>query len=491
MRIAIACVAQETDTFSPVLTELAHFRQLALYYGDEILQHTRGVGPLGGALQVFEGEPDVQVIPIIMAKAGAGGPVSWETVVAFRDALVDGLSSALPLDGLCLFLHGAAASPKLADVEGYLLTTVREVVGERVPIVMPCDHHANITQQIVDRTDAIVGFRTQPHDQFETGYRAAEILMEIARGMRTPTVAWRKIPLISHQEQFLTCGGPMKQWFDMARDLEKRDEVINVATFPMQPWLDVEEGGWSVVVTTDNDPELADSLAKEVANEAWRLRDAFQVMSSVSVSEAVRRAESAPKGLIVLSDTGDSVLGGAPGDSTVILREMLEQHIQSLALVPMYDAESALAAFEAGVGSQVRLQLGGKADNVFSRPVEVDARVADLTIGRIDSSVAGSSSFDMGRTALLEIGSIRVVVSEFRGVGGTHPIVYRRHGIEPAEAKMVVVKTASNFQYYADMTAKVIRADSPGMTQSHMEQFEWKRLPRPIYPLDPMDTWSA
>jgi len=491
MRIAIACVSQETDTFSRVITEIDSFGQRSLYYGDDILEHTRGIGPLGGALEVLEGESDVEIVPIIMAKAGAGGPISWETILTFRDALVDGLSSQLPVDGMCFCQHGAATSTKLDDVEGFLLTEVRQVIGDSIPIVMPCDHHANITQQIVDRTDAIVGFRTQPHDQFETGYRAAEILMEIMRGKRTPTVSWRKIPLISHQEQFLTSGGPMKQWFDMARNLEKRDDVINVATFPMQPWLDVEEGGWSVVVTTDNDPELADSLARDVANEAWRLRDAFQVMSSVTVADAVRRAEAAPKGLIVLADTGDSVLGGAPGDSTVILREMLAQNIQSLALVPMYDAESAFAAFEAGVGSQVHLRLGGKADNVFSQPVEVDARVADLATGRIESSVTGMSSFDMGHTALLEIGSIRVVVSEHRGIGGTHPSVYRRHGIEPADAKMVVVKTASNFQYYADMTAEVIRADSAGTTQSHMENFQWKRLPRPIYPLDPMDDWSA
>jgi microcystin degradation protein MlrC len=135
--------------------------------------------------------------------------------------------------------------------------------------------------------------------------------------------------------------------------------------------------------------------------------------------------------------------------------------------------------------------VGGKRDNLFSQPVEVTGRVAALAEGWLSADVVGLGAFDMGRSALLEVGPIKLVVSEFRGVGGNHPVVYRRFGIEPAEAKMVVLKTASNFQYYADLTSEVIRADTPGLTMSHLEQLPWRNLPRPIYPLDELPEWRA
>jgi microcystin degradation protein MlrC len=259
----------------------------------------------------------------------------------------------------------------------------------------------------------------------------------------------------------------------------------------MQPWLDVPEGGWAAVVITDDDPPLARQLAAELANKAWELRESFLGQESVTPEQAVRRAEEAERGLVVLSDTGDSVFGGATGDSTCLLAEMLRQKIIGTALVPMVDPEVVEYAIQAGVGSQITVEVGGKLDNVFSKPVQVTGRVAGMGGGRLEAQVIGLESFDMGKAVLLEVGPIKLVVSAQRGVGGNHPIVYRHLGIEPAEAKMVVLKTASNFQYYSSMMSVLIRADTPGMTQSHLEQFRWTQLPRPIYPLDDLPEWKS
>src|SRR5690606_30442646 len=163
----------------------------------------------------------------------------------------------------------------------------------------------------------------------DTGYHAAKLLFARLQGRVRPTMAWHKIPMITHQEQFLTSQGPMKRWFDRARAMEQQPGVLSVSPFPMQPWLDVPEGGWPTVVITDNDPALAQRLSAELAQMAWDMRDDFWVYASIPPAEAVRRAESAANGLVVLSDHGDSVFGGATGDSTVILREMVTQQIQS------------------------------------------------------------------------------------------------------------------------------------------------------------------
>lgn len=492
MRIAIAEVGQETCSFTPVRTTVDTFRQYGLYEGAEIIEkRRRGRGVLAGFFDRAEEEAiDLVPLPIISGWAGANGMLTAETVAFFTERVVSGLRQLHDLDGLFFSLHGAAAAEDEPDVEGALLAAARSVVGPNVPIVAPFDHHGNVTQRMIANLNGLVAHRTQPHDPYETGYLAAKQLFAIIRGEICPTIAWHKIPLITHQEQFLTSSGPMKRWFDRARAMEELPGVVAVSPFPIQPWLDVPEGGWTTVVVTDNDPALAERLSAELAQMAWEMREEFWIYESVSPEEAVRRAV-AGSGLVILSDTGDSVFGGATGDSTVLLREMLAQEITKTALVPIVDPEVAAIAHAAGEGSTIDVALGGKLEPLFGRPVQVTATVEALADGILEADVIGRTAFDMGQTALLSIGSICVVVSEHVGIGGNHPVVYRRFGLEPAQADMVVLKTASNWQYYRDMATMIIRADSDGPTMSHLERFDWQQIPRPCYGLDPLAEWRA
>ncbi len=486
MRIAIAHIGQETCSFTPKRTTLETYRHFGLYEGNEILEKVLAGSVLGGFLAAAEEERiELVPLPIVRGWAGASGLLTADTLSWFEQKLVAGLQQIQPIDGFFFSQHGAAAAENEPDVEGYLLAAARRVLGKSVPIVAPLDHHGNITALMMQHMDALVGHRTQPHDPFDTGKLAAHLLFATVRGDIRPTMAWRKLPLITHQEQFLTSRGPMKRWFDRARQMESSiPGVLSVSPFPMQPWLDVPEGGWATVVVTNNDPALAQRLADEHAQMAWEMRDEFLVTESISPAEAVRRAELAERGLVLLSDTGDSVFGGAPGDSTSILGEMLRQRIASTALVPMVDPEVVAIALEAGLGREITVQLGAKQSTAFHQPVELTAKVAGIGGGRMMAEIVGLESFDMGRAVLLEVGSIKIVVSEVEGVGGNHPVVYRHFGVEPAQAKMVVMKTASNFQGYADMASQIIRVDTPGATMSHLARFAWQHLPRPIYPLD-------
>jgi microcystin degradation protein MlrC len=336
-----------------------------------------------------------------------------------------------------------------------------------------------------------VAHRTQPHDPFDTGILAGRLLFAQLQGTIKPTMAWRKIPMITHQEQFLTSQGPMKAWFDLAREMETRPGVVSASTFPMQPWLDVPEGGWAASVVTNDDLPLAQALAAELADQAWALREQFCQQESISPEAAIHRALAAERGLVILSDTGDSVFGGAAGDSTTILREMLRQQITQVAMLTVVDPEVVDIAISAGEGSEITVMLGGKLDTNFGQPMEITATVAGIGGGRIETQVITLESFDMGRAVLLKAGSIMIVVSEECGVGANHPMVFRHFGVEPAEAKMLVVKTASNWQYYRDMTSEVIRVDTPGATMSALQDFTWQLLPRPIFPLDDLPAWSA
>jgi microcystin degradation protein MlrC len=491
VRIAVAEIAQETDSFSPLRADLKDFEAHGLYLGREIRDRMPGVGPVGGFLEVAAGQgTPIDLVPIIRAWGGAGGAITRETLDYLTARLVEGLRQSPPLDGVFLSLHGAAASEGEDDVEGFLLQTVRGVVGDAIPVVAALDHHANITQKMVDHASALIGHETQPHDPPATGRKAAKVLFGVLRGEVRPTVAWRKIPMITPQDQFLTSEGPMKEWFDLARQMEHRPGVLDVSPYPMQPWLDVAEGGWSVVAHTDNDPELAGSVATEMADRAWGLREQFWVSGRVAADEALRRAAAAERGLVILSDTGDSVYGGAPGDNTCILRALLDAQVACPAFVPVVDAEALDAAVAAGVGARITVDVGGKMDREFSRPVRVAGKVAAISNGfTVDLHDRGVC--DLGRTALLQAGSVFIALLGHRSFAINHPVLYTHLGLDVADAKVVVVKTASNFQFFSRWRSGLIRVDSPGTTQSDLTAFRWKRLPRPIYPLDPLTDWRA
>jgi microcystin degradation protein MlrC len=493
MRLAIAEIGQETCHFTSVRTTVDTFRQYGLYEGDALLEK-RGAanGYIAGFMQAVEEEQmDLVPVPIISGWAGANGPLLAETVEFLVEKIETGLKNAGAVDGMFFGLHGAASAENEPDVEGRLLEVARRILGPDVPIVVPFDHHAGITRLKMANLNGLVGHRTQPHMPFDTGYWAAKQLFAIVRGDIKPTIAWHRVPMIAHQEQFLTARGPMKVWFDRAREMEKMDKVVAVSPFPMQPWLDIPEGGWVTVVVTNNDQELAQQLSAELAQMVWDMREQFWVYESIPVADAVQRAVAAEKGLIILSETGDSVFGGATGDSTVVLTELVKQQVPELALVTIVDPESVHACWQAGAGSTLDLRIGGKLDPVFGKPLATQAKVLALGEGVIEARMGIRSEYNMGKRALLEIGNVRVVVSENVGVGGNHPSVYQSFGIEPADAKIAVLKTASNFQYYSDITSEVIRVDSVGPTMSHLEQFDWKDLPRPIYPLDDLPSWQA
>jgi len=501
MRIAIAQVKQESNTFSPVHGTLEDFEQNGLFYGTNFLNKLKSRGEVGGFLDIIEQEkPDAELFPILYAFGHANGRLEDKVLRFFEDKLVEGLKKAPPIDGILFALHGAACAEGVDDIEGYLLSVVRGVIGNNIPIVVSLDHHANITRKMVQLSNLMVGTETQPHNHNETGRRAAQLFFSLLRGDFTPTLAWEKIPLIvGYHERLDTAEGePMKEWFDLARKLEKVPGVISISNFPMQPWLDIEEAGLATIVYTDNDSQLAKELVAQLANKAWSLRERFWKSTRLSPQEAVSYAVSAPERPIILSDPSDTI-GGAPCDSTCILQEMLRQKITCSALVPIYDPEVYRQAATAGLGSTITVKVGGKFGSQFYSPVEVTGKVTGITEGfEVDlmkggKKIVGSWSFMIQKgTVILEAGSIKLLISESRITSGRHPGIYRFFGIEPNEAKLIVMKTGTNFRDY-NMVKKIIRVDCPGYAQGDLTKFEWKRAPRPIYPMDKdtMGGWHA
>ncbi|MCA9115970.1 MAG: MlrC C-terminal domain-containing protein, partial [Planctomycetaceae bacterium] len=336
------------------------------------------------------------------------------------------------------------------------------------------------------------GHQTQPHDLPHTGEVASRLLFRLLAGEFQVAAAWRKIPMITPQDQFLTSHGPMKEWFDLCRALEQRPGVLSVSACPMQPWLDVLEGGWTITAYTAGDQELAEQVAAEAAAFAWEHREAFWKSERVAPAEAARHIAHLDSGLVILSDTGDSVYGGAPGDSTILLRELLavKDSFSAPVLVPLIDPEAVQAARTAGIGSRFDLEVGARRDSVFSTPVRLTGTVAALSES-MQFLIEERGECNLSQTALIDTGMVKVALLSRPAFAINHPVLYRHLGLEVSEALAVVVKTASNFQFFAPWRTEMIRCDTAGMTQSNLKDFNWQQVPRPMWPLDELDSWDA
>ena len=370
MRIGLYQMSQETDTFNPLLTTMDDFAAFGLETGPEMLEtpprpeHDRRLPRGGGGVR--PGRRDRRASDTgSLSPAGGSRPTRCASSRTGCEAGWRGRTPRRPRDAAPRRLLRRRRS---TTSKGRLLAIAR---GRSRPgharSSSTIDHHANVTQAMVDGCDALVGYRTQPHDPFDTAVASTNLLLRIVAGEVRPAMAWRKIPLLSHQEQYLTSGGPMKTWFDRARALEREPGILSVSTFPMQPWLDVEEAGWAAVVVTDGDRQRAERRPTRLADLAWSLRAEFQVKTSVSADEAVstpKQADARRKPLVILSDHGDSVFGGAAGDSTVLLAALLRLGLAGRALVPLIDP-AAVAALAGAESTRRDVTVGGNVDRVL------------------------------------------------------------------------------------------------------------------------------
>ena len=487
-RVAIVAYSQETSSFTTQRTTLDTFRAYGLAEGPAVLEN-RSNHEIGGFLHElqaagFEWEP----CPVIHATAGAHGPLTAATRTWFEERITAGIRAAAPLDAVYLALHGAAAADDEPDTEGRLQELVRARPSDPAPRSC-CPSTTTPTSRSAWSTAATPWSRTaRSRTPCATpGGSPLACSCPSCAASFEPTIAWRKIPLITHQEQFLTAGGPMKAWFDRARAMERLPGVASASTFPMQPWLDVAEGGWACAVVTDGDPRAGRAACRragrsglgaarrvpeagehQLRRRRWRRPSPRTAAWWCCPTPATASGEARPA-------TARRCWPSCSGNG----RHRWRWCRWSIRSWPS-------RAARAGAGGSVRGPLGRALDPQFGPPVEIDAEVVAVGGGVIEVPVQALTSFDMGTACLLRSGSIYVVVSEHTGIGGNHPAVYQHFGLDVADAKMVVVKTASNWQYYRPWTSQVIRADTPGPTQSGLHELDWKHLPRPIYPLDPL-----
>jgi microcystin degradation protein MlrC len=324
----------------------------------------------------------------------------------------------------------------------------------------------------------------------ERGCEAARLLARMIRGKVRPTQAFRQLPLITLPPKQCTLREPMQSLMQRVFQLES-DPGIDTATVAMGfPFADIQDAGVSVLVTTDNDSDLAERKADELAGWLWELRDELQP-ELLPVNEVIRFAGENREGLVIYADGSDNPGGGAPCDGTVALRALLEADFQGAVVGILYDPETAAQAHAAGVGSTIPARIGGKTDNLHGAPVETNAYVRALCDGHFihRGPMRRGLPGEFGPMALLVIGGVEVVVASRRSQLLDSEML-RIVGVTPEHRKLLVVKSAVHFRAdFGPRASHIFDADTPGIHRPDFAVFDYQKLRRPIYPLDSAVQW--
>ena len=495
-RIGVGRISQEGNGFSSLETSLADFENYGgLLVGHQVLEQPDRRDEVTGFVEAIEaGGEDFEVIPLMSTEALPSGPVTADAVRSLDETLRGALRSAGELDGILFCLHGAMTSMAIPDLDGHFLEIIRQEMGEEIPVVGTLDFHANVTRQMVDLSTALVAYRTHHHvDIVETGIRAGEILMRTLRGELRPVMAWQKVPLVFPPPDDGTHSGPLKELFDTFISWDDLDGVVACSLCPCHCWQDIPELGLTALAVTDDDYPLARRLARQLAVQAWDARDRLLPENMLSPEAAVRAAAGTPGTPLVITDSADVVGGGAPGDTTTLLKALLEyrDHVDGLILADLPDPEAVRRIMTAGPGAVVTLDVGGKRDTRFSQPLRVTGRVLSVTDGVIeDVGRFGNEPFvEAGNTVCLAIDNVRLVLHE-RPIMGPQPSLFRKVGIEPYEAKIIMLKTGIGFKVTYSLAKAVFRADCPGATSYNLCNYAYTRAPRPLYPIEPDIDWE-
>lgn len=491
MRIACGGVQHETNTFSITPTTLADFERDSgcgadFDGGETIVTLYRNTGTIQGGYLDAAAEQGVELLSLLSAHAQPSGVVTKETFDTLLGTFLKRLEAVMPVDGVVLDLHGAMVAEEHEDAEGAFVAAVRELVGAEIPIIVTLDLHANITQQMAELCNCIVGFDTYPHvDMRERGREAVELLVRTIKGEVHPKQAYRQLPLLTMPPMQCTLREPMQSFMQSVFEMEQEPGILTATVSMGFPFADIRDAGVSVLVTADGDQELADRKADELANRLWNMRDALQPKLT-TIEETMRFTNEEAEGLVIFADGSDNPGGGAPCDGTVALRAMIEADFQGGIVGILHDPETVEQAHAAGVGAVIDARIGGKTDDRHGTPVETKAYVKTLSDGKFIHRGPMRQGFpgDFGRMAALVIGGVEVVVSTNR-TQLLDTEMLRIVGIMPETRRLLVVKSAVHFRAdLGPLASDIFDADTPGIHRPDFVNFDYQKVRRLIYPLD-------
>jgi microcystin degradation protein MlrC len=501
-RVGIVALLQESNTFLAERTTLEQFQADLLATGDAVRTTLAGAHHEVGGFFAGLDAAGIHAVPILAARAIPFGTMTADCLDVLLALLHEGLEAAGPLDGVLVAPHGATVSEAVADVDGHWLSLLRKRVGG-VPIIGTIDPHANLSPAMIEATDALTAYRTNPHvDQRDRGLEAARLMEQTLTGRIRPTQAAAFPPLAINIECQSPHSHPCLPHYEAAARLREgwdhgpppgtvaRGTVLSTSIVLGFPYADVPEMGSAAIVVTNDDAQAARGHAAALGAGLWAARDTFRP-ELVSIEAALDRAATLT-GPVCLLDMGDNVGGGSPADGMALPRAILAR-APGPSLACVCDPAAAEAATAAGPGARLQLAVGGHAPewagDPASQPVVAEWRVVATTDGRFTESRprhGGATSFDQGPTAVLAHDRGLVMMVTTRRMAPFSLAQIRHAGLEPAAFRFVVAKGVhAPVAAYAEVCPQFIRVNTPGVTTADLSRLTYRHRRRPLCPFEP------
>jgi len=472
----VACMSHETNSFSPIPTTLESFKD-TFYFEPAKEDDAAGVKKIMGVGRIISSFEklgySIALGPITFA--GPGGPLNRKDYEQLRSEILSHLKRAGKVDTVGLFLHGAQIAEGYGDCEGDLVKHIRTIVGPRVPIGVLLDLHADVTQQLINDATIVIGCKEYPHTDFDN--RAEELVALIdktKKGEITPKMIRRHIPMISF---FHTTTEPMLSLIKEVYELEQ-DDILSISLMHGFPWSDTHHAGAAVVIVSDNAVSKSKELAQKLARKWFDLKGTSK-SKFLDVDTALDRAMAQKRGPVVIADVSDNPGGGAAADSTFILRGMLKRKIKNATIAALWDPIAADFARRVGKGVSLDLRIGGKVSPFSGQPIDLHVEVKAI-FNHPSSPGQKKQYFDVW----VESEGIHIILTNMR-TQVVSPEAFSRLGIDPKKMKIVVVKSSQHFRAgFEPIAAEILYCDTPGSLNSDLKSVPFKKVPRPIWPLD-------
>lgn len=479
MRVFSGSLATETNTFGPMPTGIASFRDRGYFAaGQHPDKMTFFSGPLWAA-RLRGKEHGWDLVEGMVAGAQPSGTTTRHAYETLREELLADLRAALPVDMVVLGLHGAMVADGYDDCEGDLLERVRAIVGPDVVVGAELDPHSHLTPLMVEKADMLIAFKEYPHtDVLERGLELVDLCAAQVEKKLRPTVAVVDCEMVVTMH---TSRAPARGFVDRIQSLEGKDGVLSISIAHGFPWGDVPEMGTKLLVYTDGDQAQADALARRLADELIAMREALTVRYP-DIDAALDEALAFDGGPVVLADGADNPGGGAASDSTFILRRMVERGIREAAIGPLWDPIAVRIAFEAGEGARLPMRIGGKISPLSGQPMDLMCHVKALHPDMVMTGLA-NTPVPLGDCALVEADGIEMVLITLRNQAmGTD--LFTQLGCDLASKKIIVVKSSQHFYASFSKVAKhVIYAGAPGAVTLDLTTLPYRKARLPKWPI--------
>jgi microcystin degradation protein MlrC len=492
----------ESNAFAAVTTA-ADFRRRCFQQGEAIMKNARAQAPnwpmeMPGFAAEMDRTGPWEPVPILITGAEPGGPAEHRFIQDCLRHMREALTAALPLDAVYITNHGAMTTTEEPDPDGELYAMVRGAVGASVPVAATVDLHCNPSQRMVESVDVLIGYLTNPHvDMRERGAEAARALREMMGGVKTSS-AFIRLPIVAPSVTLLTAKGPYADLIDLGQRL-KTPDILNVTVLGGFAFSDTPKNGLAIIVTArGSNPAPARLLAKQIAEAAWTDRQRYSPKLT-PLADAVAMAKAAgddPKRpALIFPDVADNPGGGGGGNTTWLLKALCDAQVKGALFGVFIDPALAAEAHKRGVGARFDAVFNSAGESDVAKRHTASALVLSLHDGRCVGrrGIYAGASIDMGPCAALDLGGVTVVVGTERNQCAD-PVFFEMMGLDIGKARSVVVKSRGHFRAGFDEffpPERVIEVDCPGLTTPMLQRLTFKRLPRPVFPLDADARWVA